>query len=102
MFTKTKMDSLLAPTSVAIVGVSPNNNRSTLAYENLMDVGFEGEVYFVNPKYNEINGKECYPSIDDIPANIDTIFVGIPSEYVLDTLKQAKQKGAKSAVIIYS
>ena len=97
-----KIESLFAPKAVAIVGVSPNNNRSTLAYKNLVKMGYDGEVYFVNPKYDEVHGKKCYKTIRDIPAKIDSVFVSIPGDYVLPTLEEAYEKGAQSAVVISS
>ena len=96
-----KIESLFAPKAVAIVGVSPNNNRSTLAYKNLVKMGYDGEVYFVNPKYDEVHGKKCYKTIRDIPAKIDSVFVSIPGDYVWPTLVQSSspavsEKGRES------
>ncbi|MEK5442999.1 acetate--CoA ligase family protein [Fredinandcohnia sp. FSL W7-1320] len=96
------LEMLFRPNSIALVGISPKNNRATLAYQNLMKIGYTGEIYFVNAKYTEVHGQKCYPSISDIPTKIDSVYVSIPSDYVIPTLKEAVAKGAKGAVVITS
>ncbi|NEU30974.1 acetate--CoA ligase family protein [bacterium LRH843] len=96
------LNMLFNPKSVAIVGISPNNNRSTLAYNNLMELGYQGDVYFINGKYTEVHGQKCYSSILEIPDQIDAVFISIPGDYVLPTLEDAVKKGAKGAVVISS
>src|SRR5690625_40929 len=96
------MESMLNPASVAIVGISPSENRATLAYRNLIEIGFSGDVYFVNPKYDEVHNKKCYPTIKDIPSEIDTVFISVPGEFVLSILEDSVEKGARSAVVISS
>ncbi len=93
---------LFNPRSLAIVGISPKKNRATLAYENLIELGYDGDIYFVNGKYDEVHGKKCYKRILEIPAEIDAVYVSIPGEFVLPTLEEAVQKGAKGAVVISS
>ncbi|SFE53401.1 acetate--CoA ligase family protein [Alteribacillus iranensis] len=96
------LDSMFKPRAVAIIGVSPKENRATLAYRNLQELGYEGEIYFVNPKYESVHGKPCYPTVDDIPGSIQSIYISIPGDHVLPTLEAAKRKGASSAVVISS
>ncbi len=93
---------LFNPQSIAIVGISPNKNRATLAYDNLIDLGYKGKIYFVNGKYSEVHGRKCYTTLADIPEQIDAVYISIPSEFVLPTLEDAVKKGAKGAVVISS
>lgn len=99
---QSNMDTFFNPSSVAIVGISPSDNRATLAYRNLLKIGYEGDIYFVNPKYDSVHGKTCYSSVSDLPNTIDTLFVSVPGDLVVSILKEASQKGAKSGVVISS
>ncbi|MEH7014129.1 acetate--CoA ligase family protein [Neobacillus niacini] len=96
------LDMLFKPKSIALVGISPKSNRATLAYQNLKEIGYTGEIYFVNAKYTEVHGQKCYSSMSEIPEKIDSVYVSIPSDHVLSTLKEAIAKGAKGAVVISS
>jgi acetate---CoA ligase (ADP-forming) len=96
------LEMLFKPKSIALVGISPRNNRATLAYKNLVEMGYKGDIYFVNAKYKEVHGQTCYSSISEIPGEIDAVYVSIPGDYVLSTLKEAVSKGAKGAVVISS
>ncbi|WP_240374416.1 acetate--CoA ligase family protein [Bacillus piscicola] len=96
------LDTLFKPDSIAIIGISPKENRATLAYRNLINLGYKGDIYFVNPKYDTVHGKTCYPTISDIPSTINSIYVSIPGDHVIPALEQAKLKGATSAVVISS
>lgn len=101
-FIQNNIDTLLNPSAVAIVGISPSENRATLAYRNLLNVGFKGRIFFVNPKYHEVHGKKCYRSIKELPDEIDTVYVSVPGDLVVSILEEANEKGAKSGVVISS
>ena len=94
---------MLRPKSIVIVGAS--GDRSKISYKpisNLRDIGFEGEVFLVNPKYEEIDGYPCYPNIDSIPDNIDVALVAVGSKYVEEVLHQLKKKNIKSVALFSS
>jgi acetate---CoA ligase (ADP-forming) len=93
---------LLAPRSVAVVGASQQGGRATGAVRNLLELGFPGAIYPINPKYNTVLDLPCYPSLDAVPASIDLVAIGIPSEHVLEVLTQAYLKGVPAAVIFAS
>jgi acyl-CoA synthetase (NDP forming) len=93
---------LLEPRSIAIVGVSAAGNRATLAFRNLEEQGYDGEIYLVNPKYRELYGRPCYPSLASIPADVDCAFLSIPAPGVIPTLQEAAAAGIPAAVVISS
>jgi acetyltransferase len=93
---------LMNPRSVAIVGASAQGGRATGAVRNLQELGFTGAIYPVNPKYAEILGLPCHPSLDAIPGSVDLVCIGIPSEHVLGVLEEAHRKGVRAAVIFAS
>src|SRR5699024_5394145 len=99
---QSNMETFFNPSAVAIVGISPSENRATLAYRNLLEIGYEGTIFFVNPKYDIVHDKKCYASISDLPDKIDTVFISVPGNLVVPILEEASQKGAKSGVVISS
>ncbi len=67
---------MLNPRSIAIIGASGNYHRNTgRIMVNLQKSSYEGELFLINPKYDEISGVKCYPSILDIEEDIDPSFV---------------------------
>ncbi len=89
------------PDSVAVVGASREPEKlgySVLA--NLMDAGFPGHLYPVNPKADEILGLKAYPSVLDIPDPVDLAVIVIPYRFVPAVLEQCGQKEIPSVVVI--
>lgn len=94
-------DNTLSPKSIAIVGVSQEKNKiGSVIYHNLLEGGFTGKVYPINPKYKEIEGKECFPSILDIKDGIDLVCIVIPSQFVNSIVDECIQKKVNTVVII--
>ncbi len=92
---------ILYAKSIAVVGAS--NNPDKMGYtllKNIADGGFEGPIYPVNLKEDNILGIKCYPDILSIPENIDLVVISVPAVIVKDIIKQAGEKGAKGAIII--
>jgi acetate---CoA ligase (ADP-forming) len=93
---------LFQPRSIAVIGASAKGGRATGAIRNLKELGFSGDIYPVNPKYDEVMGYPCYPSLDAIPGTVDLVCIGIPSEEVAKVLDEAHLKGIPAAVIFAS
>lgn len=90
---------LLNPSSIAIIGASerPSLGRSLLASADL--IGFRGSVYPINPKYQELLGKTCYPSIDAVPEAPDVVAFCVSHARVLENLRPVIDKGTKAVAI---
>ena len=87
--------------SVAIVGASTNPEK--LGYEilnNLINMGYEGPIYPINPKADEILGLKAYPSLSDVGRPIDLIGVIIPGKFAPGVIEEAGKLGVKGAVVI--
>lgn len=99
-----ELDKFFYPESIAVIGAS--NDKGKAGYQivsNLLDLGFEGEVYPVNPKETEIFNKKCYPSLKEIDAKVDLILVTVPASIVPSIFEEAKERGdVKAAVILAS
>ncbi len=103
MNTRHPLDPLLAPRSIAIVGASrrPKSSGNDMVCAPLRE-GFEGAIYPVNPKYDEIEGLKCYASLDEIPETVEHVVLGVSNERLEATLQQAIDHGAKAVTIFAS
>ncbi len=97
------LESLFHPRSVALIGVSTEQTKlSGRPFRFFREFGYVGNVYPVNPKYQEINGVRCYASLSDIPGEVDLAVVTLPASAVPGTLAECGAKGVKAAAIISS
>lgn len=95
-----ELSKLLRPRSVAIVGASAREGSTGLRLiRHLQMGGFAGPVYPINPRYPDILGIKCYPSLSDVPGPIDAMFIALPSEGVLAVIEQASRLGVGAAVV---
>lgn len=93
--------SLLAPTSIAVVGASEAVfTFSGAPVHNLSTHGFAGIVHPVNPKRREVNGLPCFPNVIDIPDPVDTAVITVPAPAVVEVLEQCEQRGILSATVV--
>jgi acyl-CoA synthetase (NDP forming)/GNAT superfamily N-acetyltransferase len=92
---------LLAPASVAVIGVS--RSRSGVGHEILHSVlagGFTGRTYVVNPHAKTIDGLDCYPSISAIPERVDLAIVAVPAASVDQVIEECGTAHAGAAVVL--
>ncbi len=92
---------IIEPRSVAVIGASadPKKPGYTLL-KNILDCGYSGEVHPINPKGGEILGRKAYPTVLDVPGDIDLAFFLLPRQHVAKILDQCGEKGVKGAVIV--
>ncbi|RLF14195.1 MAG: hypothetical protein DRJ97_06710 [Thermoprotei archaeon] len=92
----------LAPRSMAVVGVSRREDDYVNHFvRTMLDYGFKGRLYLVNPREREILGFKCYPSVLDVEDEVDLAFIAVPGEAVSKVLEDCGRKGVK-AVIVFS
>ncbi|MDD4381855.1 MAG: acetate--CoA ligase family protein [Candidatus Dojkabacteria bacterium] len=93
--------SILNPKSIAIVGASIDAEKiASVILKNLLEGGYNGKIYPINPKYVEIQGRKAYPTIIDVPDNIDMVCIAIPYQFVEEVVDQCVEKNVKTVVII--
>ena len=100
---RSRLDRLLRPRSVAIVGVSPEPGHmggSVLA--NLERCRFDGDIHLVSRSRTEINGRPCVPSIDDLPHGVDAAVLVIPQTAVIDAIGACGRRGVGAAIVFAS
>ncbi len=94
---------VFAPQSVAVVGASATPNKAGYnILHNLLTLGYEGQVYPVNPKAGQILGLEAYPTVDQIPHQVETAIIATPAQAAVDVMRDCARKGVKAVIIISS
>jgi acetyltransferase len=91
----------LEPEGVAVFGSV--RRRSGTAYgviKNMLDFGFSGKIYPINPSSTEVLGLNVYSNIDEIDANIDLVIVIIPPAAVPEVVQRCAQKGIRAAIVV--
>jgi acetyltransferase len=96
------MNSLLHPRRIALIGASPRLGFANSIQIMLEGGGYDGELLPVNPRYEEIRGRRCYPSLDAIPGHVDLAIVVVPAAATMDVLEQCAAKGVGAISMIAS
>lgn len=97
------MQRTMHPRSIAVIGASAEEGKiGHSVVRNLVDGGYAGALYPVNPKAPEIQGIKAYPSIADIPGDVDVAVFAIPAALVPNAVRQAGEKGVATCVLIPS
>jgi acetyltransferase len=96
------LDKLFNPSSIAIVGATEKEGKvGRVVAKNVLELGYLGKVFLVNPNYQELFGQKCYPDLGSIEEEVDVAIIIIPASVVNDTIKNAANK-VKNFVIISS
>ncbi len=94
---------LFNPRSIAVIGASRHPGKiGYMILKNILDYGYKGRVYPVNPKADEILGLKAYKRVSEIPDEVDMAVIVVPEKYVLEVAEDAGRKGVKVLVVITS
>lgn len=97
------LDKLFNPTSIAVFGASDKKNAvGNIVFKNLLEEGYAGKLFAINPKYITVQGTPCFQSIDKIGTSIDLALIATPASTVVDILKQCGEKGVPHAIVFSS
>ncbi len=95
------LNSLFAPKSVAVFGASDRpDSVGQIVFQNMLESGFKGELYPVNSKNSEVQGKQAYASISDIHQPVELAVIATPPSTVPGIIEACGKRGVKAAVII--
>src|SRR5690554_2037220 len=98
-----KLEALLNPGSIALIGASRNLNKlNGRPLKFLLDKGYRGEIYPINPNYGEIAGLTCYPDVGSLPEAADLAVVMVAAPTVPDAMRALGAKGVPAAVVFSS
>jgi acetyl coenzyme A synthetase (ADP forming)-like protein len=97
------MNRIMQPKSVAVIGASSEDGKiGNSVMKNLINGGYKGNIYPIHPKATEILGYKAYPSVKDVPEEIDTAVFAIPAKFVASALVECGEKKVAGAVLIPS
>jgi acetate---CoA ligase (ADP-forming) len=96
---KMRLDALLRPKSVAVVGASEKPTIGRRLISSLDRLGFGGSIYPVNPGYRTVLGRRCYPGLAELPEAPDVVAFCLGHERVLDAFRAGAARGMRAAVI---
>jgi acetyl coenzyme A synthetase (ADP forming)-like protein len=97
------MNRIMQPNAVAVIGASPEDGKiGNSVMKNLINGGYQGEIYPIHPKVPEVLGKRAYKSVKDVPGKIDVAVFAIPAPLVAGAIKECGEKEIPGAVLIPS
>ncbi|MBO8191047.1 acetate--CoA ligase family protein [Streptomyces oryzae] len=97
------MRRLMEPRAVVVIGASNEPGKiGNSVMRNLVDGGFAGEIHPVNPKADQVLDRKAYPTVGDVPGEVDVAVFAIPAPLVPAALAEAGRKGVPNAVLIPS
>jgi acyl-CoA synthetase (NDP forming) len=101
MSEKNDLSLFFEPQSVAVIGsLREAYFGGYVVIKTMLNAGFTGKIYPVNPSYNEVLGLRAYPSIKDIPEKIDLAYIIINRRSVPNVMKECTEKGIKAVVVV--
>jgi acetyltransferase len=100
MFDRADLGRFFNPRSAALVGATEDLSKfGGRCLRLLLEFGFNGRVYPINPKYDRIAGTDCFASVAALPEPPDHVGIVVPAAVVMQTLRQCAERGAKFATV---
>jgi len=97
------VNNLLNPRSIAVVGASQNEKKNGgRLFRFIVENGYNGELYPINPRAEEIRGYKAYPSIKDVPGEVELACIIVDAKLVPKIMEECVEKGVKAAIIYSS
>ena len=94
------LDALFKPKAVAVIGASTKELQiGNRIVKNLLDFGFKGPIYPINPKGEDVRGVKAYASILDVPTDVDVAHIIIPAKLVPQAIEDCGKKNAKFVIL---
>ncbi|MGY8975288.1 MAG: CoA-binding protein, partial [Alphaproteobacteria bacterium] len=101
MIDKKLQNAFLSPKSIAIVGASSNPKKTSARVQRyLVNHGYKGDVFPVNPNREEIFGLKSYPNLTEIKKTIDHVFIAVDGDKILPSIIEAVSLNIKCATIL--
>ena len=98
-----QMNRIMKPDTVAVIGASAEDGKiGNSVMKNLINGGYQGKIYPIHPKAEEIMGRKAYKSVKDVPGGIDVAVFAIPAKFVAQALIECGEKKIPGAVLIPS
>lgn len=101
-YTIEQMQAVFSPRTVAVVGAPRSFKPGLVFLQALLDPGFPGEVFPINPNADEILGLKAYPSVSAVPKEVDLAIVLVGIEQLMEVVRDCAAKKVKAAIIFTS
>ena len=96
-----ELNPIFHPRGVAVIGASKDPRKfGQLCVRSLLDSGFEGGIFPINPAISEVAGLKAYPSLDAVPEKVDLAVIVLAPASVPSALRECGRRGVKGAIII--
>ncbi|MEM3523557.1 MAG: acetate--CoA ligase family protein [Thermoproteota archaeon] len=96
-----KLEAFFNPKSVAVIGASREEGKvGHRIFRNMVESGFKGRLYPVNPNAQEILGYRCYGSVKDVEDDVDLAVIAVPAKIVPSVVEECGRKGVKGLIVI--
>jgi acyl-CoA synthetase (NDP forming) len=94
-----QLEAVLRPRSIAILGASERPSIGRALMESATTLGYAGRIYPINPKYTDLLGRPCYPSMRELPEKPDVVALCVSYTRIVESFRTVADKGAGAAVI---
>jgi acyl-CoA synthetase (NDP forming) len=95
------LEKVFNPRSVAVIGASEVPGKaSERRTRSLLEGGYKGDVYLVNPKRSELFGRKAYPNITGIDKEVDVVMIVVAPKFLVQSVADSVKMGAKGIIII--
>lgn len=95
------LKSIFEPDSVAIIGASERENSvGNQVFLNILEGGFSGKIYPVNPKHSKVRDLTCYPSLSEIDHPIDLVVMAIPAKRIPKVMQECAQLSVRAVIVL--
>ncbi|TET89309.1 MAG: CoA-binding protein [Methanomassiliicoccales archaeon] len=98
---RSRLDPIFNPKSIAIIGASRKKGKiGRELLHNLIRYEFQGKLFPINPHAEEVHSIPAYPSILDVPDEVDLAVIIVPAEHTIEVMKDCGKKGVRGAIVI--
>lgn len=95
------LNQFFKPENVALIGASTKPEKLGFKIlKNIIDGGYKGKIFPVNPKAEEILGLKCYKSVSEIEEKVEMAVIVVPSKFVCEVAEECGKKGVKGLIVI--
>ncbi|MCZ4305784.1 bifunctional acetate--CoA ligase family protein/GNAT family N-acetyltransferase [Zoogloeaceae bacterium G21618-S1] len=92
---------LFEPKSVGVIGASEREAAiGGVLIRNMLDAGFKGKIFAINPKHDKVHGVKCYKSVEDVPLRLDMVVIATAAQKVPAIIDSCGRAGVKAAIVL--
>ncbi|TVO53343.1 bifunctional acetate--CoA ligase family protein/GNAT family N-acetyltransferase [Denitromonas halophila] len=92
---------LFEPKSVGVIGASERETAiGGVLIRNMLDAGFKGKIFAINPKHDKVHGVKCFKSVEDVPQRLDLVVIATAAQKVPAIIDSCGRAGVKAAIVL--